>query len=71
MDLHFADIFVDYKIKTNETRLKIKKIKRYDVEKEKRLHVTLGALVILIVIIIIMYVYLYALGECLHIVTWI
>ena len=55
LDLRLADIVDDYKMKTDATRVKMKKNKKYVIEKEMCLHYTLRAIVILVVTILAMY----------------
>ena len=55
MELHLVDIVDDYKIKTDASQTKKKKIKKHVIEKEMHLHYALGAIAILVIIIFAMY----------------
>ena len=54
LELHVADIIHDHKIKMETTRLKIRKIRRYAIDKEAWFHYAVGSIVTLVAIIIAM-----------------
>jgi hypothetical protein len=56
LELYVADIVHDHKIKMDATRLKIRKIRRYAIDKEAWFHYAVGSIVTLVAIIIAMVV---------------
>ena len=52
LELHVADIVDDHKIKMDAMRLKIKKIRKYVVNKETCYHYVAGSIVTLVAILI-------------------
>ena len=52
LELHVADIIHDHKIKMDTTRLKIRNIRRYAIDKEAWFHYAVGSIVTLVAIII-------------------
>jgi len=56
LELHVADIIHDHKIKMDTTRLKIRKIRRYAIDKEAWFHYAVGSIFTLVAIIIAMVV---------------
>jgi len=56
LELHVADIVHDHKIMMDTTRFKIRKIRRYAIDKESWFHYAVGSIVTLVAIIIAMVV---------------
>jgi hypothetical protein len=52
LELHVADIVDDHKIKMDAMRLKIRKIRKYAIDKEACYHYVVGSIVILVAILI-------------------
>ena len=52
LELHVADIVDDHKIKMNAMRLKIRKIRKYAIDKEAWYHYAIGSVVTLVAILI-------------------
>jgi hypothetical protein len=52
LELHVADVVDDHKIKMDEMRLKIRKIKKYAIDTEAWYHYAVGSIVTLVAIMI-------------------
>ena len=52
LDLYVADVVDDHKIKMDAMRLKIRKIRKYAVNKEAWYHYAIGSIVTLVAILI-------------------
>ena len=52
LELYIADVVDDHKIKMDAMRLKIRKIRKYAINKEAWYHYVVGSMVILVVILI-------------------
>ena len=52
LELYVADVVDDHKIKMDATRLKIRKIRKYAVNKEAWYHYAVGSIVTLVAILI-------------------
>ena len=52
LELHVADVVNDHKINMEKMRLKIRKIRKYDVNKEAWYHYVVGSIVTLVTILI-------------------
>ena len=52
LELHVADVVDDHKIKMDAMRLKIRKIRKYDIHTEAWYHYAVGSIVTLVVIMI-------------------
>ena len=52
LDLYVADVVYDHKMKMDANRLKIRKIRRYAIDKEAWFHYALGSVVTLVAIFI-------------------
>ena len=50
LELYVADIVQNHKIKMDVTRFKIRKIRRYAIDKEARFHYEVGSIVTLVVL---------------------
>lgn len=62
LELYVANIVHDHKIKMDATRLKIKKIRRYAIDKEAWFHYAVGSIVTLVAIVIT----IFALFRCIR-----
>jgi hypothetical protein len=51
LELHVADIVDDHKIKMDVMRLKLRKIRKYAIDKEAWYHYVVGSIVTLVVIL--------------------
>ena len=52
LELHVADVVDDHKIKMEKMRLKIRKIRKYDIHSEAWYHYVVGSIVTLVAILI-------------------
>ena len=52
LELHVADVVDDHKIKMEKMRLKIRKIRKYDIDSEAWYHYAVGSIVNLVAILI-------------------
>ena len=52
LELHVADVVDDHKIKMEKMRLKIRKIRKYAIDKEAWYHYVVGSIVTLVAILI-------------------
>ena len=52
LELYIADVVDDHKIKMNAMRLKIRKIRKYAIDKEAWYHYAVGSIVTLVAILI-------------------
>ena len=52
LELHVADVIYDNRIKMDEARLKIRKIRRYAIDNEAWFHYAIGSVVTLVAIFI-------------------
>ena len=52
LELHVADVVDDHKIKMEKMRLKIRKIRKYDIDSEAWYHYAVGSIVTLVAILI-------------------
>jgi hypothetical protein len=52
LELHVADIVDDHKIKMDTMRLKLRKIRKYAIDKEAWYHYAVGSIVTLVAILI-------------------
>jgi hypothetical protein len=52
LELHVADIIDDHKIKMDAMRLKLRKIRKYAIDKEAWYHYVVGSIVTLVAILI-------------------
>ena len=52
LELHFADVVDDHKIKMDAMRLKIRKIRKYAIHTEAWYHYAVGSIATLVVIMI-------------------
>ena len=52
LELHVADVVDDHKIKMDAMRLKIRKIRKYDIDNEAWYHYAVGSIVTLVAILI-------------------
>ena len=52
LDLYVADVLDDHKIKMDAMRLKIRKIRKYAIDKEAWYHYAIGSIVTLVAILI-------------------
>ena len=52
LELHVADVVDDHKIKMDAMRLKIRKIRKYDIDSEAWYHYAVGSIVTLVAIFI-------------------
>ena len=52
LELHVADVVDDHKIKMEKMRLKIRKIRKYDIHSEAWYHYAVGSIVTLVAILI-------------------
>jgi hypothetical protein len=52
LELHVADVVDDHKIKMDAMRLKLKKIRKYVIDKEAWYHYAVGSIVTLVAILI-------------------
>ena len=52
LELHVADVVDDHKIKMEEMRLKIRKIRKYAIHSEAWYHYAVGSIVTLVAILI-------------------
>ena len=53
LELHVADVVDDHKIKMDAMRLKIRKIRKYVIDKEAWYHYAVGSIVTLVAIMIV------------------
>ena len=53
LELHFADVVDDHKIKMEKMRLKIRKIRKYAIDSVAWYHYAVGSIVILVAILIV------------------
>ena len=53
LELHVADVVDDHKIKMDALRLKIRKIRKYDIHIEAWYHYAIGSIVTLVAILIV------------------
>ena len=53
LELHVADVIDDHKMKMNDMRLKLKKIRKYAIDNEAWYHYVVGSIVTLVAIFII------------------
>ena len=53
LELHVADVVDDHKIKMDAMRLKIRKIRKYAIDKEAWYHYVVGSIVTLVAILIV------------------
>ena len=53
LELYVADVIDDHKIKMDAMRMKIRKIRKYVVNKEALYHYAVGSIITLVVILII------------------
>ena len=53
LELYLADVVDDHKIKMDEMRLKIRKIRKYVINKEAWYHYDVGSIITLVVILIV------------------
>ena len=56
LELHVADVVDDHKIKMDEMRLKIRKIRKYAIDTEAWYHYAVGSIVTLVSIMITFFV---------------
>ena len=52
LELHVADVIDDHKIKMEKMQLKIRKIRKYDIDSEAWYHYVVGSIVTLVAILI-------------------
>ena len=64
LKLHVADVVDDHKIKMDAMRLKIRKIRKYAINKEAWYHYAVGSIVTLVAIMIAFVVIFHSFNIC-------
>ena len=64
LELHVADVVDDHKIKMDAMRLKLRKIRKYAIDKEAWYHYAVGSIVTLVAILIAFVVAFKCLDSC-------